>query len=119
MRAPPKRPTTQARIDASVSTYRHNDGRRSVRVMDETREIMLNAGPAKVGVTHGKKVWGSDRLGGITMESTCHVEVSCEQDPQSLAEANAYVHKQAYEFMELNFQRVQKELEEFFTDKPE
>jgi len=54
--------------------------------MRGTKEFDMDAGDgnAKVGITHGFKKWESSRDGGLTVEATVSVTLTCNQDEKTI-----------------------------------
>lgn len=138
-RPPPKRrlpankdrpkPFTKLEVDTSrevkakaniQSTVEIKRNKKTVykKTEDYLETVVVPLGDGRIGVTHGKKYWCSSHCDGLTIESTCHVSLSCKQTQNSLEDANEQASKLAWAFMRHNFRRVEKDLDTYLKADP-
>jgi hypothetical protein len=96
MRAPPKRTTRGATIETHSIASRNKTEKVGERY--EHRNLLhdLPDGPATVEVGYEIKRWESDRVGGITLGTTCKVTISCARDEEVVVQANDLAADLAY-----------------------
>ena len=73
----------------------------------------LPDGDARVMMQHGFKHWSMLEGSGMTVESTCSVEISCEQSEEVLARAAEIASDRAYKFGASYTRKVLKDLDDF------
>jgi len=78
----------KATVEGQAQQISREDNNRVRRKQEIRGEVELNFDPgdekARVDNTRGFKTWISGRNGGLTVESTVRVSVSCNQDHQSI-----------------------------------
>lgn len=78
----------RATVEGHAQQISREDNNRIRRKKEIRGEVELNFDPgnekARVDNTRGFKSWFSNRDGGLTVESTVSVSVSCNQDHQSM-----------------------------------
>ena len=106
------RKRTRAVVNTSTEV---KSNKKSVRQDKDSfvQDVLVAPGGARVSVTHGKKYWCSTRADGMSVESTCTVELSCDQDLKTLEIANDQASELAYVNMKKNYDRVRSDVIDF------
>jgi hypothetical protein len=76
----------------------------------------ISPGSAQVSVTHGYKRWESVQGFGQTIESTCTITLSCEQDGEIVEEVNKKASDLAYRFAIDNGEKLLNDLKAIMED---
>jgi hypothetical protein len=102
-RRPP--PRNRAQVQHSTTfiknkeVVRHED-------QEELVNVDIEPGDAKVSVGYDCKQWGSDRVGGLTVGTSAHVTLSCNQRVGVMRVANDVAAELAWSFMKRNRERA-------------
>lgn len=112
-RKPPTRLKTKATTHQSTIVSHRGEIVRSEQKSDVV-DITTKPGSAQIGVTHGVKFWASDSSAGMTVESTCHITLSCEQRMEEIQAANEEASNLAFQLMHKNGDKMRKYIEDHF-----